>query len=91
MGAKSVSTCFRECTNVACIYNSKFKNSIKALYEAYGQLFNSYDDFVERFQGITKERFTCMVYDASVDELEDNYVSFKAIENIPNFRLKYNI
>ena len=91
MGAKSVSTCLRECTNVSFIYNSKFKNSIKALYEAYGQLFKNETEFVEKFQSITKERYTCMIYDASIDELEDNYVSFKAIENIPNFTLKYKI
>jgi hypothetical protein len=91
MGAKSVSTCLRECTNVAFIYNSKFKNSLKALYEAYGQLYASYDDFVERFQTITKEKFTCMVYHADIDELEDNYVSFKAPEVLPKFKLRYKI
>ena len=72
-------------------FSVEFNNSIKALYEAYGQLFDSYDDFVEKFQGITKERFTCMIYKADIDELEDNYVSFKAVENIPNYKLKYKI
>jgi len=91
MGAKSVSTCLRECTNVAFIYNSKFKNSLKALYEAYGQLFKNEQEFVERFQTITKEKFTCMVYKADIDELEDNYVSFKAPEVLKDFKLKYKI
>jgi hypothetical protein len=91
MGNRAVSTCLRECSNVAFIYNSKFKNSIKGLYESYGQLFDNEKEFTAEFQRITKEPFTCMVYQASINELEDNYISFKAPEKIPEFVLKYKI
>lgn len=91
MGNRAVSTCLRECTNVAFIFNTKFKRSLIGLYEAYGQLFPNQDAFVEYFQQITKQKYTSVVYKADVDELEDNYVSYQAPVNIPTFRLKYKI
>lgn len=91
MGSKSVSTCLRECSNVAFIFNSKFKNSLKALYDAYGQLFPSYDDFCERFQHTTSTKYQCLVYDASVETLEDNYIAFSAPQTIPPFKVSYKI
>jgi len=91
MGAKSVSTCLRECTNVAFIFNSKFKNSLKALYEAYGQLYDDYKEFVEAFHRITGKKFTCMVYDSSEDDIDKNYIEFSAPAKIPDFKVSYRI
>jgi hypothetical protein len=90
-GAKSTSTTLREITNVAFVFNSKFKSSLKALYEAYGQLFDSYDDFVAEFQRITREKYHCMVYDSSIETVEDNYIDFVAPEHTPEFQLKFKI
>jgi hypothetical protein len=91
MGAKSVSTCLQECTNVAFIFNTKFKNSKKALYEAYGQLFDNYDAFCEAFQRITATRFHCMVYNANEDDLEKNYLDFSAPKEIPEYKIKFKM
>ena len=86
-----VSTCLRECTSMAFIFNSKFKNSLKALYEAYGMLFDTFDEFADHFQSITKQRFHCMVYMSDVDELSQNYIDFSAPEKIPDYKLDYKI
>jgi hypothetical protein len=89
--SKSTATSLREMVNYAFLYNSKQKNSLKGYYEAFGQLFDSYDDFVAKFQAITKQKYHCMVYNANEDEIENNYLDYVAPEKIPEFQLKYKI
>ena len=86
-----ISTVLRECTNLGLIFNTKFKNSLKGLYEAYGQLFDCYDDFVRHFQTITKQRYHCMIYKADEEDIEYNYLDFCAPKEIPQYQLKYKI
>jgi hypothetical protein len=89
--SKSTATSLREMVNYAFLYNSKQKNSLKGYYEAFGQLYDSYDEFVAKFQSITKQKYHCMVYNANEDEIEKNYIDFCAPEKIPEFKLKYKI
>jgi hypothetical protein len=48
------------------------------LYENYGQLFDNIHDFKAHYFKIAAEPFTAMLYDNTIEELENNYFSFKA-------------
>jgi hypothetical protein len=87
--SKTTATALREMVSYAFLFNTKFKNSLKGYYESFGGLFDNYDDFVRHFQKITKQKYHCMVYKADEDEIENNYVDYKAAESIPKFKLKY--
>lgn len=88
---KTCSTALREMVNYSFLWNSKFKNSLKAYYEAFGMLFDSMDDFIEHFQNITRQKYVCVVYNSGEDDREKNYQSYLAPATIPNFQLKYKI
>jgi hypothetical protein len=90
-GAKSTSTTVREITNKAFIFNTKYKNSLKGLYESYGGLFDWYDDFCGCLQTVTKQKHHCLVFDNSVDELSENYLDHIAPEHVPEFRVKSSL
>jgi hypothetical protein len=89
--SKTTSTALREMVNYAFLWNSKFQNSLKAYYEAFGTLYSDKKEFFEDFQRITSEKYTCMVYDANEDDKELNYIPFKFPEHVPEFTLKYKI
>ena len=80
---KSRNTTLREIVNYGIFFNTKRKDTIKAIFEEFGQLFDNFKEFKEFFLNATKEKYTAIFYDSSIDELEDNYMIFKAplIEN----------
>jgi hypothetical protein len=88
---KTCSTALREMVTYSFLWNSKFENSLKAYYSAFGQLYSSYNEFVEEFQSITKQKYQCVVYNSNCDELEDNYIPYTAPPVVKNFVLKYKI
>ena len=88
---KTCATSLREMVSYSFLWNSKFLNSLKGYYQAFGMLYGSMDEFMEDFQRITKEKFTCCVYDANLDSLADNYKAYRAPAVIPQFRLQYKI
>lgn len=88
---KTASTALREMVSYSFLWNTKFKNSLKGYYDAFGQLYDSYDEFVEDFQRITSQKYTCVIYDANCDSLQDNYIAYTAPETIPNFKLTYKV
>ena len=90
-GGISTVRVLRECTNLAFIFNTKFKNSLKGLFEAYGQLFDNYDDFVRHFQKITRQKHHCLIYKADEEDISYNYLDFIAPKDIPEYQLKYKI
>ena len=88
---RTASTALREMVSYSFLWNTKFKNSLKGYFEAFFQLYDSYDDFVRDFQRITKVKFQCVIYCADIDELADNYIPYTAPADIPNFKLLYSI
>jgi hypothetical protein len=87
----STNTVLREISNYAFLFNTKYINSLKGYHMAFGNLFDDFKEFCAYFQQLTKEKYTCMVYDASKEEKEDNYWSFRAPADVPKFSLKYKI
>lgn len=76
----------RECTTYALLFNSKGDRTLRALYENFGQLFDSYNEFKHHFQKVTSEKFVAMLYVQDINELEDNYLSFLAPSNMDKFK-----
>ena len=68
----------RECCTLAFLFNSKGNRTLQALYENFGQLFDSFQEFKEYFLAITKEKHTAMLYIQDIDEKENNYMLFRA-------------
>ena len=68
----------RECTTIALMFNSKGKRTIEGLFENFGQLFDNYNDFKNYFLSLTKEPYVAMMYLQDIDEINDNYLHFKA-------------
>lgn len=76
----------RECTTNAILFNSKGDRTLRALYENFGQLFDSYNDFKEYFLKCTSEPYTAMLYIQDLDHIEDNYLQFKAPPNMEKYK-----
>ena len=68
----------RECTTMSFLFNSKGERTLRALYENFGQLFDSFNQFKEYFLACTSEKHTAMLYIQDIDNKEDNYFQFKA-------------
>jgi len=85
----SSTTLMREITNFAFIFRTSFKNSLKSLYEAYGQLTNDYDEFVKLFMDITDEEYCCLMYwNKDRGSKYDSYFKFQA-PNPPEYKINY--
>jgi hypothetical protein len=69
---QGASTILRNVLTHAVVYNSKAHNTIKALYENIEMLFESFQEFKNYFLTYTREKYTGILYDASIDELNFN-------------------
>jgi len=84
-------TTFREIVNHGVFFNSKNRNTIEALYEEFGQLFDNVNDFKEHFFKVTSEPFTAMLYNQDEDDVDHNYLQFKASDmSGVNIKLEFN-
>ena len=84
----------RECTTMAFLFNSKGKRTLEALFENFGQLFDSFKEFKEYYLACTKEKHTAMLFVQDVDNIEENYLQFKApspeeMKHAENIKLTY--
>ena len=84
----------RECTTMAFLFNSKGKRTLEALFESFGQLFNNFKEFKEYFLVCTKEKYTAMLYIQDVDNIDENYLQYKApspkeMKHVKNIKLQY--
>ena len=68
----------RECTTLAFLFNSKGKRTLEALYENFGQLFDSFNEFKEYYLQCTKPKYTAMLYIQDVDNKDENYLQYKS-------------
>ena len=84
----------RECVGLAFLFNSKGKRTIEALYENFGQLFDSLREFKEYFLECTKPKYTAMLYIQDVDNKDENYLQFKCpspkeMKHVKDVKLDY--
>ena len=88
-GKKAISPIMREQTTHAIMFNSRTRRTLENLYESYGGLFPSFEEFKQYFFRATKERYTAMLYVESIDEVEGNYISIQAPENYPKIKVSF--
>lgn len=75
------------------IFNSSTKNNTEALYNSYGQLFDSYNDFKTYLNGNLGD-YKFIFYNKMKanpdDPIEETFGVYKAPAKIPKFHLKVN-
>jgi hypothetical protein len=83
---KGISTVVRQQTTHCLMFKSSNKNNTMHLYDAYGQLFDSFKEFKNHFDCITRDKYVGMLYLENEDDIDKNYVPIRAPppENIPN-------
>ena len=84
----------RECTTMAFLFNSKGKWTLEALFENFGQLFEDFKSFKAYFQQLTSEKHTAMLFIQDIDNIDENYLQFKApspkeMKHVENIKLAY--
>ena len=92
-GKHAITPVMREQTSFAFMFNSKTNNTVKNLYENYGQLFEKEKDFKRYLSDHTVPSkmgpFVCVVYNEKEDEIEKNYTPMRAPKEY-NKSLKLN-
>jgi hypothetical protein len=85
------STLLKEIASHSICFNSKQLNTIESIWKNFGQLWDNYNEFKENFLDITKEKFTAMLYLQEVDEIENNYLQWKApdMTKYKNIKVEY--
>lgn len=86
---KNISPTIRECIQYAIMYNSKTRLTIQALFESFGGLFDRYEDFKQHFFKQTREKYSAMLFIEDIEDLDENYFSIKAPEEIPDVEIRY--
>lgn len=83
-------TLLREITTHAFCFSSKSFNTLQSLYENFGQLCESFDEFKSIFMSTTKEPFTAMLYIQANDNIAQNYLTFRCPDTTNwDFKLEY--
>ena len=68
------STLLREITTKAYMFSASGFNTIKSLFESFGQSFENVSEFKEMFLEMTQEPFVALVYDSDTE----SFFNFKA-------------
>lgn len=84
----------RSCTTMAFLFNAKGERTLKALYEAFGQLFPDFNTFKDYYLQLTAEPYTAMLYFQDEDNIDDNYLQYQApppekMKHVKKLKLDY--
>ena len=85
---KGIPTTMRECIDYGFFFNSKTEQTLKALYESFGQLFGDYKTFRNIFMNNTKEKFQSILYRAEFDDIDNAYKKFKSPDMSKHKKIK---
>ena len=83
---KSISPTIREQVELVYMFRSTTKNTMEALYENFGQLFDKYVEFKNFFLGAIKQ-YQALLYIQNQDD--NNYMIYKA-PDMSNIKKKLN-
>ena len=83
-----LSTLGREQISFAFIFPQSTARSFKMLYESIGGDFESDKQFTKFIKEGTKEKYSCIFYDESANDLEDKFRKFKA-KKVEDIKIKY--
>lgn len=77
-GKSAISPTMRQQTTHALMWKSLTKDTTEALFESYGQRFNSLKEFKEYFENATEQKHSAMLYIENEDDMDKNYLTIKA-------------
>lgn len=86
---RNTPTLVRELTDYAFIFKTRFKNSLVSLYEAFGQMLESQEEFNRLLEEATKEQYTALMYDANKETAEEAYTPFRCDQKDIKFKLDF--
>jgi hypothetical protein len=76
-------------TNYAIMYRAKDRRTLENLYEAFGGLFPSFQEFKDYFLLATSEKYQAMCYCEKFDDVENNYFTIQCPYPLPNIKLEF--
>ena len=79
----------REQTNFAIMFRSRARRTLENLYESYGGLFDTVDDFKQHFFNATKVKYSAMLYSEDIDDVDENYITIQAPAEVPKIKFKF--
>lgn len=88
-GKNAVSPIMREQTNFAILFQSRTRRTIENLYESYGGLFDTIEQFKQHFFNATKVKYSAMLYSEDVDDRDENYITIQAPAEVPKMKFDF--
>ena len=88
--SRNVSTLLRNCTNYAFMFPQSLKNSIEAMFNSYGQMFDNIEEFKAALDACRKRKYSCLVFknNNEATTVAEAYCTIKAGE-MPEFRMVF--
>lgn len=87
---RTSSTLVREQTNFAFFYKTSAKNTLKHMYEWFGQQWDNEKEFYEHFHKTTHDKHCAMLIDTSNDGKRGNFVQWKAPPDFKAVKLNFD-
>lgn len=87
---QAVNPTARSCTSYAFMFKSLPKNTRSALYDAYGQLYHTEDQFLNALDIATKEKYSCLMYNSEAEDSKCGYFKYQ-VKEPPKFKLNYQL
>ena len=84
-----LSTLLREQAELCFMFEPSTERSIKALFESYGQSFDSFKKFKDFLMAKTKEPFHCLIYNENGDEESTKYIEYCAPGSYPDVTFSF--
>lgn len=84
----NVSTTLRNNTNFALMWKQPMERSVEALYEAYGGMYASKEEFKKNLIATNGRKFSCLMYRNGYDTAEGTYLRICAGEVPDDFVIK---
>lgn len=79
---------FREQVDIAVMFEQSTEKSIKALYESYGQHFETFKKWKDFLMEYTNKPFHCLIFNEDGDD-NDRYFRYKAPSAYPDVTFKF--
>jgi hypothetical protein len=85
----SISTVMRAQVNYAFLFKTRNKIELENYYNNFGQLFDSYNEFVQYFKDNTEQEYVCILWLDTKDDLEENYLPVIAPAELDDIKIEF--
>lgn len=87
--AKNIPTTLRNNTNFSLMWPQPMKNSVSALYGAYGGMYENEQEFKQALLNNRGRQYSCLVYRSGYFSAEETYLRIQAKEIPDDFKLHF--